>query len=125
MNVSPSLFGEQKLIEVEGLEGMNDAFLADGLLAAAEAFGYRLPELHGGEGRGDAPVPVPYPASCRPQAWAAASAVAVLAAVLGLEPAVLGGHAAPRPLRDAAGAPVLGAVAVLGEVVALSVMARG
>ena len=31
MNVSPSLFGEQKLIEVEGLEAMNDAFLADAL----------------------------------------------------------------------------------------------
>ncbi|MET3811414.1 DNA polymerase III subunit delta [Arthrobacter sp. UYEF3] len=31
MNVSPSLFGEQKLIEVEGLETMNDAFLADAL----------------------------------------------------------------------------------------------
>jgi DNA polymerase-3 subunit delta len=31
MNVSPSLFGERKLIEVEGLESMNDAFLADAL----------------------------------------------------------------------------------------------
>ena len=31
MNVSPSLFGEQKLIEVDGLEAMNDAFLADAL----------------------------------------------------------------------------------------------
>ena len=31
MNVSPSLFGESKLIEVDGLESMNDAFLADGL----------------------------------------------------------------------------------------------
>ena len=31
MNVSPSLFGESKLIEVEGLESMNDAFLADAL----------------------------------------------------------------------------------------------
>lgn len=31
MNVSPSLFGEQKLIEVESLESMNDAFLADAL----------------------------------------------------------------------------------------------
>ena len=31
MNVSPSLFGERKLIEVEGLEAMNDAFLADAL----------------------------------------------------------------------------------------------
>ncbi|MEO5778872.1 MAG: DNA polymerase III subunit delta [Arthrobacter oryzae] len=31
MNVSPSLFGEQKLIEAEGLEAMNDAFLVDAL----------------------------------------------------------------------------------------------
>ena len=31
MNVSPSLFGEHKLIEVEGVESMNDAFLADAL----------------------------------------------------------------------------------------------
>ncbi|BAS09099.1 DNA polymerase III [Arthrobacter sp. Hiyo4] len=31
MQVSPSLFGERKLIEVEGVEGMNDAFLADAL----------------------------------------------------------------------------------------------
>lgn len=31
MNVSPSLFGESKLIEIEGLESMNDAFLADAL----------------------------------------------------------------------------------------------
>lgn len=38
MHVSPSLFGEGKLIEVEGLEAMNDAFLADALkyLAAPE-----------------------------------------------------------------------------------------
>ena len=31
MHVSPSLFGENKLIEVEGVESMNDAFLADAL----------------------------------------------------------------------------------------------
>ena len=36
MNVSPSLFGEQKLIEVEALESMNDAFLADALKYLAE-----------------------------------------------------------------------------------------
>jgi DNA polymerase III subunit delta len=36
MNVSPSLFGERKLIEVEGLEAMNDAFLADGLKYLAQ-----------------------------------------------------------------------------------------
>lgn len=31
MHVSPSLFGERKLIEVEAVESMNDAFLADAL----------------------------------------------------------------------------------------------
>ncbi|MFJ6311558.1 DNA polymerase III subunit delta [Pseudarthrobacter oxydans] len=31
MQVSPSLFGERKLIEVEAVEAMNDAFLADAL----------------------------------------------------------------------------------------------
>ncbi|MBN9633097.1 MAG: amylo-alpha-1,6-glucosidase, partial [Actinobacteria bacterium] len=30
--------------------------------------------------------PVPYPAACRPQAWSAAAAVAVLSARLGLRP---------------------------------------
>ncbi|MBC3761798.1 amylo-alpha-1,6-glucosidase [Quadrisphaera sp. RL12-1S] len=75
--------------------------LSTGLLEAAEAFGYRVPELHGGEARsgpGGVPAPVPYPASCRPQAWSAASAVAVLAAVLGVRPDVPGGHLAVAPV---------------------------
>ncbi|WP_209560072.1 glycogen debranching N-terminal domain-containing protein [Frigoribacterium sp. PvP032] len=54
--------------------------LSEGLLAAAPWFGYRMPELHGGDAAADVPAPVPYPASCRPQAWAAAAAVAVWAA---------------------------------------------
>ena len=67
------------------------AQLADGLLAAGEAVGYRLPELYSGAARGTVPTLVPYPAACRPQAWSAASAVAVLAAALGLQPDVPGG----------------------------------
>lgn len=53
MNVSPSLFGEQKLIEVEGVEVMNDAFLADALkyLAQPEADAV-LVLRHGGGVRG-------------------------------------------------------------------------
>ncbi|MFF2032599.1 DNA polymerase III subunit delta [Arthrobacter sp. NPDC058192] len=53
MNVSPSLFGEQKLIEVDGLESMNDAFLADALkyLAAPEPDAV-LVLRHGGGVRG-------------------------------------------------------------------------
>jgi hypothetical protein len=54
--------------------------LSEGLLAAAPWFGYRMPELHGGDAAVDVPAPVPYPASCRPQAWSAAAAVAVWAA---------------------------------------------
>ena len=54
--------------------------LSEGLLAAAPWFGYRMPELHGGDAAADVPAPVPYPASCRPQAWSAAAAVAVWAA---------------------------------------------
>lgn len=58
--------------------------LADGLLAAAPAFDYRMPELHSGDSAADVPAPVPYPASCRPQAWSAAAAVAVWAATHGV-----------------------------------------
>ncbi|GAA5029593.1 glycogen debranching N-terminal domain-containing protein [Microbacterium fluvii] len=51
------------------------AAVVAGLLAAAEAFDYRMPELHAGDSDADAPVPAPYPAACRPQAWSAAAAV--------------------------------------------------
>ena len=46
-----------------------------GLLAAAEGFGFRVPELHSGDSIGETSVPTPYPAACRPQAWSAAAAV--------------------------------------------------
>ena len=46
-----------------------------GLLAAAEAFDYRVPELHAGDAASEVAAPAPYPAACRPQAWSAAAAV--------------------------------------------------
>lgn len=52
--------------------------VVEGLLAAATAFGYRMPELHSGDSSSDRAVPAPYPAACRPQAWSAAAAVACL-----------------------------------------------
>jgi glycogen debranching enzyme len=58
--------------------------LVDGLLAAAEAFDYRLPELYSGDARDDVAFPLPHPAACRPQAWSAAAAIALLQALLGL-----------------------------------------
>ena len=46
-----------------------------GLVAAAEGFNYRVPELHSGDPARETRTPVPYPAACRPQAWSAAAAV--------------------------------------------------
>ena len=86
------------------------AVLVEGLLAAGEAFGGRMPELFGGDERDDVPAPVPYPASCRPHAWAAAASVAVLTAVVGLRPDVPGGRLGLAPL---AGTP-LGPLRVRG-----------
>ncbi|MFF7131693.1 glycogen debranching N-terminal domain-containing protein [Streptomyces sp. NPDC008196] len=69
--------------------------LADGLLDAATHFGYRMPELYGGDHRTPgSPAPLAYPAACRPQGWSAASGVALLAALLGLRP-----DASERTLR--------------------------
>ncbi len=62
--------------------------LAEGLLDAAAAFGGRMPELFCGFDREDVPVPVPYPTSCSPQAWAAATPLGLLTALLGLDPCV-------------------------------------
>ncbi|XAS69337.1 DNA polymerase III subunit delta [Micrococcaceae bacterium Sec5.7] len=53
MNVSPSLFGESKLIEVDGLEAMNDAFLTDCLAYLANPAPDAVLVLrHGGGVRG-------------------------------------------------------------------------
>ncbi|MCG5216181.1 glycogen debranching N-terminal domain-containing protein [Streptosporangium soli] len=86
------------------------ARLAESLLAAGEAFAYRLPELYSGADREPLGRPVPYPASCRPQAWSAAAAVAIVHTAVGLHPDVPAGRVALRPLP---GAP-LGALSVRG-----------
>ena len=65
--------------------GLARAGLADqaqqvvaGMIAAAEGFDYRVPELHSGDPATRTRVPVPYPAACRPQAWSAAAAIVAL-----------------------------------------------
>jgi glycogen debranching enzyme len=79
------------------------AALGDGLLEAAASFGWRLPELFSGEARSRQPWPSPYPASCRPQAWAAAAAGALVQAMLGLEVDVPAGAVRLSPPRPADG----------------------
>ncbi|WP_431280492.1 glycogen debranching N-terminal domain-containing protein [Leifsonia poae] len=82
--------------------------LAEGLLAAAEGFDYRMPELHSGDSAADTPTPIPYPAACRPQAWSAAAAVSVLSARLGLAADAQAGT------LDSAATPGVGTMAVTG-----------
>ena len=60
--------------------------VGEALLAALHAFEGRPPELFAGDARNEHAVPLPYPAACRPQAWAAASAVVLLTSMLGLAP---------------------------------------
>ncbi|MEU0483759.1 glycogen debranching N-terminal domain-containing protein [Streptosporangium sp. NPDC006013] len=60
--------------------------IAYGLLDAAEAFGWRLPELFCGFDRAEFTWPVPYPTSCSPQAWAAASPIQLVRSLLRFEP---------------------------------------
>jgi glycogen debranching enzyme len=70
--------------------------LAQGLIAAAPSFAYRLPELFGGHDSGVPPVP--YPPACRPQAWAAALSPALVTALLGLDVDVPARRVALSPL---------------------------
>ncbi|NUS00543.1 MAG: amylo-alpha-16-glucosidase [Kribbellaceae bacterium] len=96
-----SVWPHDTAMTVQGLYATGHADVAasyvDGLLRAAESFDYRLPELYGGRGTAEESTPTPYPLSCRPQAWAAASAVAVLVAALGVEPDVPGGTLVVEP----------------------------
>ncbi|MFI7544609.1 glycogen debranching N-terminal domain-containing protein [Actinoplanes sp. NPDC049599] len=100
--------------------------LIDGLLTAAEAFGYRLPELHAGDARSALSRPMPYPAACRPQAWSAAAAVLLAQAVIGLEADVPGGRVRLRPLAGAPFGPVEArGLEIAGEPVDVRVDAAG
>ena len=84
--------------------------LITGLLAAAESFDYRMPELHSGDDATAVTAAGPYPAACRPQAWSAAAAVAVLGTVLGLTPDPATGEVTSAPITPA----VVGDVTVHG-----------
>lgn len=98
-----SIWPHDTAVVVAGLarSGHQDqlAVLVDGLLAAGAEFGYRQPELWGGDPRSEVPVPLPYPAACRPQAWSAASVMALVSAMLGLDPDVPAGTLGVRPAR--------------------------
>jgi glycogen debranching enzyme len=60
--------------------------ITTGILDAATAFDGALPELFCGFDRAEYPTPVPYPTSCSPQAWAAASPIQLMRALLQVDP---------------------------------------
>ncbi len=81
--------------------GRTDAVskVAGGLLKAAKKFELlRLPELFSGYGSDEVESPIPYPVSCSPQAWAAATPVFALQAILGLDPEVAKGQLSLNPV---------------------------
>ncbi|HCX85623.1 MAG TPA: amylo-alpha-1,6-glucosidase [Micrococcales bacterium] len=112
-----SVWAHDTAIAISGLAraGLDEqaAVLVRGVLAAAESVRYQLPELYGGAPPESMPGVVPYPAACHPQAWSAASAVAILQACLGLAPGAERGGP-PRALGS--GAAPVGRVDVEGVV---------
>ena len=78
--------------------------LAEGVVTAAEHFGFRLPELYAGTSAHDGEPVLAYPNACRPQAWAAAGAVAL---VRYLESRDAQGSAPQRADAESAGHPDL------------------
>lgn len=84
-----SVWPHDSAIAMQGLRQHGDlpgaATIARRLVAAADLFDGRLPELWGGESLAGAASPLIYPTACRPQAWSAATALVVLRTILGLE----------------------------------------
>ncbi|MFE6908649.1 amylo-alpha-1,6-glucosidase [Streptomyces erythrochromogenes] len=102
------------------------AGLIRGLLDAAEAFDYRLPEMFAAEQRTAGSVPIPHPAACRPAAVAAAAGVHVLTALAGIRPDAPAGTVALVPLPGAPlGAIRLSGLRVAGEPFAVRVSRLG
>ncbi len=115
-----SVWAHDTAIAVLGLartgHGAAARALIDGLLAAAPSFEYRLPELYGGDSRAQRGRALPYPAACRPQAWSAASAMALVTAILGLRPDAPAGRLQVGQLNGGPprGRPEPGGLEVLG-----------
>ncbi|MFD9796033.1 glycogen debranching N-terminal domain-containing protein [Streptomyces sp. NPDC059070] len=102
------------------------AGLLRGVLDAAEAFGYRLPEMYAGEQRTADGAPLPHPSACRPAAVAAAAPVQLLTALAGIRPDAPAGTVALCPVRSAPlGAVRLSGLSVAGEPFAVRVSRLG
>src|SRR5476651_2335537 len=84
-----SVWPHDSALSAMGMRKTGDASgplrLMEGLMAAAQAFNQRLPELFCGFERQKSEPPVGYPVACLPQAWSAGSVLMSLQACLGVE----------------------------------------
>lgn len=101
------------------------ASLIDGLIDAAEALGYRVPELYGGHEKTPRRQPIPYPAACHPQAWTAAASVTLLNALAGLRPNVPQSRLTLAPLSSTVGLKKVEGLVVGGWPIDISIGADG
>ncbi|MGH4034904.1 glycogen debranching N-terminal domain-containing protein [Actinomycetota bacterium Odt1-20B] len=74
--------------------------LLRGVLAAAETFGHRLPEMYAGEQRTEGSAPLPHPTACRPAATGAAAGVQLLTSSAGIRPDAPAGTVTLSPVRS-------------------------
>lgn len=79
-------------------QGASTRLLANSLLAASEAFQWRLPELFAGIDTPGDTQPLPYPAACSPQAWSAGAPLLLLRSILGFAPDVPAGNITVSPM---------------------------
>jgi glycogen debranching enzyme len=79
-------------------QGASTRLLANSLLAASEAFQWRLPELFAGIDTPGDSQPLPYPAACSPQAWSAGAPLLLLRSILGFTPDVPAGFVTVSPM---------------------------
>lgn len=97
-----SVWAHDSAIAVHGLATTGfveeAATLLGGMLDAAAHFDYRLPELYAAYPSSRFGQPAPYPPSCRPQAWAAASAALLCSAMLRVDADVPGRRLTLRPI---------------------------
>ncbi|MEW2162274.1 glycogen debranching N-terminal domain-containing protein [Streptomyces sp. NPDC007084] len=77
------------------------ASLLRGVLAAADFFGHRLPDMYAGEQRTEGGAPLPHPAASRPAAVSAAAGVLLLSTLAGIRPDAPAGTVTLRPFRAA------------------------
>ncbi|MET8022711.1 glycogen debranching N-terminal domain-containing protein [Streptomyces avermitilis] len=98
-----SVWAHDSAIAVHGLAtagfAAEAATLIDGMLDAATHFDHQLPELYAAYPSPRFGRPAPFPPSCRPQAWAAASATLLCSAMLGLEADVPRRRLTVRPIE--------------------------